>query len=298
MKVLVLLGGISTEREVSLRSGRAVADALKAAGHEVYEYDPQNGNAGLVEFTGRVDCVFPILHGKGGEDGTIQAELEKLGFKYLGSDSEVSKLCFDKTAFKEILNKLSILTPKGEVVTKENIKLSELIHKPYVLKPIEGGSTIDAFIIREPLSHSYNPDIFHKYPHMLLEGLIEGTEITVPVLGNKALPVIEIIPPEGKEFDYENKYNGATQELCPPKNVPADKQKEAQELTERIHEETGARHISRTDFIIGKDGRLWCLELNTIPGMTPTSLLPKSAAAAGMNMQQLVQKFLGLAMAS
>src|SRR5262249_16776593 len=108
MKILVLLGGISNEREVSLRSGRAVADALKANGHEVFEYDPQQGTGGLAGFVGKVDCVFPILHGQGGEDGTIQAELEKLGLRHLGSDSRVSKLCFEKSEFKKILNKLSI----------------------------------------------------------------------------------------------------------------------------------------------------------------------------------------------
>jgi D-alanine-D-alanine ligase len=297
MKVLVLLGGASTEREVSLRSGRAVADALKADGHEVFEYDPKDGYGGLANFVDKVDCVFPILHGKGGEDGAVQAELEKLGFKYLGSGPEPSKICFDKDKFKEILNKLSILTPRGEVVTKESIKYSPLIQRPYVLKPVDGGSTIDAFIIRNPSSQSYRHDVFDHYKFMLLEELIEGTEITVPVVGDKALPVIEIIPPAGKEFDYENKYNGATQELCPPKNVDENKQKEAQQLSELIHKEVEARHLSRTDIIIDKDGKLWVLELNTIPGLTPQSLLPKSAEVAGMNIQQLVQKFLDLVLA-
>ncbi len=297
MKVLVLLGGTSPEREVSLRSGRAVADALKASGHEVLEYDPKDGYGGLAQFVDKVDCVFPILHGEGGEDGVVQDELEKAGFKYLGSDSMVSKICFDKTKFKEILNKLSILTPEGEVVNKDNIAQSELLKKPYVLKPVDGGSTIDAFIIRDPTNQSYDPLVFDRYESMLLEQLIEGTETTVPILGNSALPVIEIIPPEGKEFDYENKYNGATQELCPPPHVDELKQKEAQDLAVRIHKEVGARHLSRTDMIIDKDGKSWVLELNTIPGLTPQSLLPKSAQVAGLNMQQLVQKFLDLTLA-
>src|SRR3954471_22332208 len=120
MKVLVLLGGDSPEREVSLRSGKAVAEALKKAGHEAQEYDPQKGYEGLADFTGKVDCVFPILHGVGGEDGEVQEQLEKYKFKFLGSDSKVSKLCFDKVAFKRILNKLSILTPASEIVSKES----------------------------------------------------------------------------------------------------------------------------------------------------------------------------------
>jgi D-alanine-D-alanine ligase len=129
---------------------------------------------------------------------------------------------------------------------------------------------------------------------MLLEELIEGTEITVPILGDQALPVIEIIPPQGKEFDYENKYNGTTQELCPPQHVSAEKQQEAQRLAEKIHKAAGVRHLSRTDIIIDENGKLWVLELNTIPGLTDQSLFPKAAAAAGINMQQLMQKFLDM----
>jgi D-alanine-D-alanine ligase len=298
MKVLVLAGGISNEREVSLRSGRAVADALKSSGHEVLEYDPQQGFAGLAGFVGKVDCVFPILHGRGGEDGTIQEELEKLGFKYLGSDSKVSKLCFDKSVFKGILNKLSIMTPKSELVTRTSIGASPLLRNPYVLKPLNGGSTLDAFIIRDPGNRNYDPRIFDHYELMLLEELIVGTEITVPVLGTTALPVIEIIPPKGEEFDYENKYNGETQELCPPQHLNEAMQKEAQSLTEKIHKEVGARHLSRTDIIVDKENKLWVLELNTIPGLTDRSLLPKAAAAAGINMQQLVDKFADMVMAT
>jgi D-alanine-D-alanine ligase len=297
MKILVLLGGVSNERDVSLRSGGAVVDALKAGGHEVTEYDPQQGIAGLTGFVGKVDCVFPILHGRGGEDGTVQLELEKLGFKYLGSDSRVSKLCYDKSAFKEILNKLSILTPKSEVVTKLSISNSSILRNPYVLKPVDGGSSLDAFIIRDPSNQTYDPRIFDHYQLMLLEELIEGTEITVPILGNTALPVIEIIVPLGKEFDYVNKYNGETQEVCPPQHVDTAKQQEVQKLVELIHNQVGARHLSRTDIIIDRDGKPWVLELNTIPGLTEQSLFPKAAAAAGLNMQQLVQKFADLVVA-
>jgi D-alanine-D-alanine ligase len=294
MKLLVLLGGASNEREVSLRSGKAVSDALKAAGHEVLEYDPKDGFVGLASFVGKVDCVFPILHGKGGEDGEVQAELEKLGFKYLGADSRASKLCYDKVEFKKILNKLSILTPKGEVVSEESIKTSAIIDRPYVLKPIDGGSSVDSFVVRDPLNQSYDPKVFKNYKRMLLEELIEGTEITVSILGDSSLPVIEIIPPEGKEFDYENKYNGATQEICPPENVSENIQQAAQKLAELIHKEVGVRHLSRTDIIIDKEDKLWVLELNTIPGLTFQSLFPKAAKTSGISFEDLVQKFLDL----
>jgi D-alanine-D-alanine ligase len=259
MKVLVLSGGVSNEREVSLRSGTSVRDALTDCGHEVYVYDPQQGYDGLAKFLGKVDCVFPILHGRGGEDGAVQLELEKLGFKYLGSDSRVSKLCFDKSSFKEILNKLSILTPKSELVTKLSIGASPLLRNPYVL--------------------------------------IDGTELTVPVLGATSLPVIEIIPPKNQEFDYENKYNGATQELCPPQHIDTPKQQEAQRLAELIHNQVGARHLSRTDIILDREGKMWVLELNTMPGLTDQSLFPKAAQSSGMSMPQLVQRLVDLVMA-
>jgi D-alanine-D-alanine ligase len=295
MKVLVLLGDNSPEREVSIRSGKAVAEALRKAGHHVTEYDPAEGYNKLAEFKDKVDCVFPILHGVGGEDGKIQRALESYGFKYLGSPSAVAQLCFNKVAFKQELEKLNILTPKWKAVTKDSLDQS-LSLSPYVLKPIEGGSTIDAFIIRDPKTQTYPTEIFDRYKEMLYEELVEGAEITIPVLDKTALSVIEIIPPEGKEFDYENKYNGATQELCPPANVPEEKQVEARKLTEKIHAAVGARHLSRTDIIIDKTGQLYVLELNTMPGLTAQSLFPKSAKQGGLSMEQLVQKFLDMVM--
>jgi D-alanine-D-alanine ligase len=294
MKVLVLLGGTSNEREVSLRSGRAVVDALLAGGHEVAQYDPKDGSEGLSDFVGKIDCVFPILHGKGGEDGEIQSELEKLSFKYLGADSKVSKLCFNKVMAKKKLEELQIATPRWAVVNKETIQSSDLTKAPYILKPIEGGSSIDLQIVRNPLTQEYDLSAFDQYEEMLLEELVEGAEITIPILGDKSLPVIEIVPPEGEEFDYENKYNGETQEICPPRTVPEEKQLEAQKLTEKIHREFGMRHLSRTDIMIDTKGKLFTIDLNTMPGLTPQSLFPKAASVAGMNMAQLVQKFLDL----
>jgi len=296
VKVLVLLGGTSNEREVSLRSGKAVEDALKTAGHSVSTYDPADGVEGLSQFVGEVDCVFPILHGAGGEDGSIQKELEKRNFKYLGSDSKASKLYFNKDKFKELLNESGILTPKWEVVDKESVKTSRLIKNAYVLKPIGGGSTIDAFIVRDPQMDSHDRGIFNKYERMLLEELIEGDEVTVPVLGNKSLPVIEIIPPKGREFDYENKYNGATQELCPPKNVSSELQLEVQKIAENVHQLAKARHLSRSDFMINPSGKIYALELNTIPGLTDQSLFPKSAGVAGLTMPALVNKLVKMTM--
>jgi D-alanine-D-alanine ligase len=298
MKVLVLLGGDSPEREVSLRSGEAVSDALRNRGHTVFEYDSKHGYQGLDEFRDKVEVVLPILHGRGGEDGEVQKELEARGFKFLGADSKASQLCFDKVTLKEILNKLSILTPKSEIVNKDQFEASAIkASGKYVLKPIEGGSTIDAFIVNDSTDHA-DTKIFNKYPQMLLEELIEGNEITVPVLDKQALPVIEIIPPAGEDFDYENKYNGETQELCPPVNVSEELQKKAQAIAEQLHVAAGVRHLSRTDIIIDKDNKLWVLEINTMPGMTSQSLFPKAAKEVGISMEQLVDKFVQVAYGS
>lgn len=293
MKVLILLGGDSPEREVSLRSGEAVSEAAQAAGHLVHEYDPIHGYDGLDEFIGKVDAVLPIIHGVNGEDGSLQAQLEKRGFKFLGADSAVSKHCFDKIAFKKIISKEGFNTPDYEVVDALGYEESKLSTHPHVLKPIEGGSAIDSFIMHMSGTRA-DVSIFQKHPVMLLEKLITGKEITVPVLGAKALPVIEIIPPAGEDFDYENKYNGETQELVPPLHVSEDLQQQAQKIAETLHAAAGVRHLSRTDIIIDKDDKLWVLELNTMPGMTSQSLFPKAAAAAGMDMPKLIDQFLKL----
>lgn len=291
MNILVLAGGMSSERAISLRSAESVVSALNSAGHSVYRYDTAGGLNGIANYKHKVDVVFPILHGKDGEDGVVQAMLEKLELKYLGADARVSRLCFDKVAFKNALVNLGIATPKWELVTQKTINLSPLLSKPFVLKPNDGGSSIDTFIVRQPNSNNTEyKDVFSRHSEMLLEELIEGVEITIPVLGDKALSVVEIIPPLGAEFDYENKYNGKTMELCPPKNVSSHIQIQAQKISEQIHQSLGVRHISRTDIIVDKHSQLYVLELNTIPGLTDQSLLPKSAQAAGISMPEMVQK--------
>jgi D-alanine-D-alanine ligase len=298
MKILVLLGDNSPEREVSLRSGAAVTAALKEAGFEVEQYDPVNGDEGLNEAVSRNDIVFPILHGINGEDGVIQAKLESMGKPFLGSTAAVSKVTFDKQVTHSLLEKASVLMPKFAIVSSSNIG-HELFQKPFVLKPIEGGSSLDTIIARHN-SEKYIQkaiELLKKYPEMLLEELIEGLELTVPVLDENPLPVIAIVPPTDFEFNYDNKYNGKTQEICPvpPSMVPENKQKESQEIALKVHRVLGARHLSRTDIIMSNDGKLYVLEINTMPGMTDQSLMPKAAAVAGYSMEKLVKKFVEIA---
>ncbi len=290
MKIAILCGGNSSERDISLRSGRAVAAALETKHYEVTVLDTQEEWEAIKHQMLLCDVAFPVLHGAGGEDGTIQRLLEDINMPYVGSGIEASEVCFDKWRYKQLLNERGVTTPKGELVDANKFWLSQLIHKPYVLKPLGGGSSIDTIIARDPakVDRAQVEDIFSRNPHMLLEELITGTEITVGVLGTKALPVIEIIPPDSGEFDFENKYNGKTQELCPPQNVDEAVQEKAQRLAEQVHAICGCKDMSRTDMIVAADNTLYVLETNTIPGMTDQSLLPKAAQAHGLSMPDLV----------
>ena len=294
MKIVVLGGGDSPEREVSLRSSASVAKAAREAGYEVTRHDPAEG---LEVLDGLEDIiVFPILHGVNGEDGVIQKELEQRNLKYLGSDSKSSVNCFDKWLTHQQLEKAGITIPRGELVDKQSYGNHPLAQRPHVLKILHGGSSIGTLVVRDP--RKVNPadidEIFSMEARAVLEELIEGVEATVPILGTQALPVIEIKPPVNAEFDYQNKYNGATAELCPPENISADLQKNAQSIAQKVHKVMGCRHLSRVDLMIDKLGRIYVLEINTMPGMTDQSLYPKSALVAGISMPQLIHKFVEL----
>lgn len=294
MKILVLGGGISPEKEVSLRSAGNVQTALKDAGFEVLTYDPTNGTKRLLELAKSVDLVFPILHGIGGEDGTLQKLFEENHIKFLGSDSLSCQDTLDKSKFYEICQKNNIKVPKTEAVDKNSFLKSPLSKKPFVLKPISGGSAVDTFIERVvPEDFSIFDEAFEKYGKMILQELIAGIEATDGVFSGKALPVIEIVPPRGEEFDFENRYNGRSQELCPPENIDEEKQKEIQDIALKVHKTFNCRHLSRIDMIVANDG-IYVLELNTIPGLTKASLYPKEAQVAGLSMEDLVKEFVGL----
>jgi D-alanine-D-alanine ligase len=297
-RVLVLAGGNSPEREVSERSGASVAAALRRAGYEVTVADPAGGMDKLLPSVQSVDVVFPALHGAGGEDGQLQQWLEQQTIKFVGSGSEASELCFDKAAYDQLLIKNGIVTPRTELVTFEEFGDTPLAREPFVLKPNDGGSSIDTIIVRDVGQQDTAAirQAFGRHPRLLLQELISGVEITVAVLGAASLPVIEIVPPGDQEFDYENKYNGATREICPPEHVNQAQQAAAQKLAGRIHELCGCRDMSRTDIIIGENGKLYVLETNTIPGLTAQSLLPKAAAAAGIDMPALCDQLVKAAL--
>lgn len=291
MKILVLGGGISPERQVSLRSAKAVADALTKAGLEAVQADPADGLDVLDDLKDTI--VFPILHGKNGEDGVIQRELEARQLPYLGSDSAASIACFDKWTTRLELLAAGLPMAEAALVDEKSYPGHPLTKVHHVLKVVHGGSSIGTLIVRKDEDEDEQAvnEIFAMEDKAVLERLIEGTEITVPVLDGQSLPVIEIIPPQDEEFDYDNKYNGRTQEITPPKTVSADHQTMAQRLAEKVYQVMGARHLARVDMMIDQKGDIFVLEINTMPGMTDGSLFPKSAAAAGMDMPALVQRF-------
>lgn len=295
MDVFVLGGGDSPEREVSLRSSAAVASAGHQAGFNIIQLDPGDDSFDLGKIPAGA-IVLPILHGKGGEDGVLQAELEKRGIAYLGSDSASSAKSFDKWLTRQALATAGLPIAEGYLVTETTYHQNPMSKKPHVLKIKGGGSSIGTLIVRRPdkLNEAELKSIFSMEPEAVLEELIEGIETTVPILDQEALTPIEIIPPEGVEFDYENKYNGRTQELCPPSSIPDDVQKQCMELAERVHAAMDCRHLSRVDIMIGDGGRLVVLEINTIPGLTDQSLFPKSATVSGMDMPQLVTRFIDM----
>jgi D-alanine-D-alanine ligase len=297
-KVVLLLGGDSPERDVSLRSGATIQAALEELGHVVSVIDPNDDIKNHEQALKSAEVVFSVIHGKGGEDGDLQAYLESLKVPFVGSDSASSRICFDKNAYKKIIASNGLPVAQSSVVTPNELWSHPLTKQPFVLKPIKGGSSLDTFIVRDISKINKNSleETLIRYGSMLLEQLIVGTEITVGVLESEALPVIEIIPPAHVEFDYENKYNGATQELIPPQHVSEEIQKQAQELALKAHRVTGCRDISRTDMMIDTHGNIYVLETNTMPGMTDQSLYPKQAAAVGYTMPELCQKLINLAL--
>jgi D-alanine-D-alanine ligase len=291
MRVLILGGGDSPEREVSLRSAKAVADAAREVGFEVIEADPADGLDVLNDL--KETIVFPILHGAGGEDGELQAELEKRNLPFLGSGSQASRQSFDKWQTRLILEKNNIATAPGERVSRENYAGSALAKRPHVLKVLHGGSSIGTLIVRDPskIDAEKIEEIFGLENDAVLESLVEGIEITVPILDQTSLPALEVRPPEGGEFDYENKYNGRSAELCPPPSLSEEQHSAAQRLAEAVHKTMGCRHLSRVDTIMRPDGSFVVLEINTMPGLTDQSLFPKSANVSGLTMPQLAERF-------
>lgn len=285
-KVAVLMGGPSAEREVSLRSGAAIAKGLREAGYDAVEVDIKNHE---VILPGNTDAAFVALHGEFGEDGQIQEILTEKGIPYTGSGPESSRNSFDKLISKDIFVKNGIPTPKFQVI-KRGQKPSLAL--PIVVKPPRQGSSLGVhriFGVNE-LSEALE-DAFKFDDDILVEEFIEGSELTVGIVNDRALPVIEIRAPGGW-YNYKAKYTtGQTQYIVP---APLDKNiyKECQIIAEKTFSALGCEGMGRVDFRCTDKGKLYVLELNNIPGFTETSLLPKAAAYEGTSFAKLCESIL------
>jgi D-alanine-D-alanine ligase len=292
-KIVVMSGGPSAEREVSLRSGAAVAKALRSLGHNTTEIDPKDGQFDLPDET---DVVFLALHGTYGEDGTVQRRLDELGAIYTGCDAEASRIAFDKVLTKKLCIESGVPTAKFLVVNSEKARLSKNLQLPLVMKPVRQGSSVGLqFVERVEDWQKALTDALKFDSEVLVEEKIVGREVTVGILDGKPLPIVEVRPKSGA-YDYRNKYTvGCTEYFCPA-DFDTATTKWIQVAALGAFKAIGGRDYARVDMIVRANGEPVVLEVNTLPGMTETSLLPKAAAAAGLNYAQLCQLMIDLAL--
>lgn len=323
MKVLVLMGGSSAEREISLRTGRGMADSLRALGHEVVALDPADGRllppgeedrapsaalepAGpspMVRAEGMrdADVVLIALHGGAGENGTLQAMLDLAGKPYTGSGVLASALAMNKAMSKRLFEHAGIPTPRWQLVPAEApasaVRADAMGGYPLVVKPNEEGSTVGLSIVSNAGELPAALALAARHGHeTLIEEFIDGRELTVAVMGDQPLPIVEIRPKSGF-YDYAAKYTSGASEYFCPADLPEALAARIRELGVRASLTLGCRGVTRVDFRLTPANEPSCLEVNTVPGMTPLSLVPMAAKAAGLSYEQVVQRMLDLALA-
>mgnify|MGYP002725545984 FL=1 len=297
MKIGVMYGGTSAEREVSLSSGQAVVSACETLRHEVISLDPKDGLSNQLTELKSVDVVFNGLHGGDGENGVIPGFLESIGVRYTGSGNEASAICMDKRVSKALVFRKEILTPEWVSLSVEDeIPMDHDLGYPLVVKPNGQGSTIGLTVVLESSQLKEAVALARKYDTVvLMESFVAGREITVTIIGDNAYPIVEIVPSHDL-YDYECKYTkGMTQYFCPA-DLDETLTQAIKDTALRIHNLLGCRHYSRVDFRLDKNNKAWFLEVNTLPGMTETSLVPKAAGAAGLSFPDLIQAIINEAL--
>ena len=345
MKVLVLMGGVSGEREISLRTGKGVVGAIERLGHEVRAIDTGTGQRLLTKAVGAklleaaeaggsrsrrapetvaeietlpalvsdrsidavreategTDVVFIALHGGAGEDGTIQALLDLVGARYTGSGVLASALAMNKEKSKRVFRDAGIPTPRGVFATTDGLSVPAQVREfpgkvgwPVVAKPNDQGSTIGVTIAGNPSELARGIAAAARVSHdVLVEEFVPGRELTVAVLGGEALPVVEIIPESGF-YDYEAKYSKGRSQYVVPAELPEPVALRVRELGAAAFRALGCRGVARVDFRLHPDGTPYCLEVNTVPGLTELSLVPMAARAVGIEYDELVGRILAL----
>ena len=301
LRVLVLAGGLSHERDVSLRSGRRVAEALRDAGVEV---DERDADAGLLPAlkSARPDCVVPLLHGETGEDGALREVLELVGVPYVGSRPDACRVAFDKPVAKSVVARAGLHTPRSVALPHETFRelgavavmeaLVESLGLPLIVKPTRGGSALGCTVVREAGAlPSAMVDAFAYGDTALVEQLVVGAEVAVPVIdtgdGPRALPAVSI-EPDGGVYDYTARYTAGSTEFVVPAKLSDDVAAECARVAVVAHEALGLRDLSRSDLIVDGEGTVWFLEVNVAPGLTETSTVPLSVQAAGLDVGSLV----------
>ena len=284
------MGGPGEEREISLKSGKAILLALEAIGYDVLGITMENKLGDIISDFHSVDLVFLGLHGSIGENGTIQGFLESLDVKYTGSDLLSSAICMDKNISKIIARDSKVNTPNWEIVTRGQTLIGDNSEYPLVIKPNDQGSTVGLTIVHDESELGPALNLAFNYSSgVMVEQFIKGRELTVTLIGGKALPVCEIIPSH-ELYDYECKYTSGMSKYVCPADIDLDLTKKIQEITERLFDVLKCRHYSRADFRLDDEDNLWFLEMNTLPGMTDTSLAPMAAKAAGFSFNDLIDR--------
>ena len=340
MKIVVLAGGTSTERTVSITSGTGICKALRQKGHQAIlvdifcgienvdrenpfpsEYDVDAASEYMSAFNDRIeqmkkerrsffgpnvlklceaaDIVFLGLHGANGEDGKVQATFDLMGIKYTGTGYLSSALAMDKGITKQMFLMNNVPTPRGVSMVKEEMTtdLKALgMEFPVVVKTCCGGSSVGVYIVNDQAEYEQALKDAYSYENeVVIEEYIKGREFSVAVVDGKAYPIIEIAPLQGF-YDYKNKYKaGSAVETCPAE-LPEEITKQMQHYAERVAEVLGLNTYSRSDFLLNKNNEIYCLEANTLPGMTPTSLLPQEAGVLGINFNQLCEKLIEISL--
>lgn len=307
MNILLILGGWSSERDVSLNGGAVIEKALLSLGHSVTRFDPQASLDGLMEAARKADFAFIALHGSPGEDGLIQAMLDIAGCPYQGAGPAGSFVALNKAATKEVLRDAGLPMPEGVFLAKKpDAGWKPPFSFPVFIKGNTGGSSLGMERVKTEADLPAALDrLFALGGEFIMEPEIKGIEITCPVLeyienGSRvarALEPILIVPKASDIFDYVSKYApGGADEICPAP-IPAETKKRIQEVSLQAHRILGLKDYSRPDFILREDGSIVMLEVNTLPGMTSGSLIPKSAAVAGLSYEELVAHLIGLGLA-